>query len=171
MILCSVHSGVRAPDGCDIYCAHYQRIEKGGINVKKLWLVLFFVATLVMFGSANSTASSGGSDTNLTGELNSLVTNRVNVGDSSMSASAADVEGVIMDSQQAARLKPGYTFRRESRSSVSVWKTMREAALQMGTLTCTRPRKGACTAEFDGDRAKCSSACYFVSVRGGVRAQ
>ena len=170
MILCSAHQGVRAHDGCDIFCVHYQRIEKGEINVKKLWLVLFFVATLVMFGSADSTASSG-SYTNLTGDLNSLVTNKVNVGDSSVSASAADVEGVIMDSQQAARLKPGYTFRRESSSSVSVWKTMRDAALQMGTLTCTRPRKGACTAEINGDRAKCSSACYFVSVRGGVRAQ
>lgn len=144
-------------------------IEKGGINMKNLWLVLFFLASLVMFGAAGS-ARSGGSDTNLTGDLNSSLPNEVTVGDSGVSA-IADVEGVTIEHQQTARLKPGYTFRRETRSSVSVWKTIREAALQMGTLTCTRPRKGACTVEIGGDFAKCSSGCYFVGVRGGIRAQ
>jgi hypothetical protein len=138
--------------------------------MKKLWLVLFFVATLVMFGSAGS-ATSGGSDKNGTGDLNSLLPNQVIVGDSNVSAIAEDVEGVTIDRQRSAQLKPGYEFRRESRNSVSVWKTMREAALQMGTLTCTRPQKGTCTLEFSRDRAKCSSACYFVTARGGVRAQ
>lgn len=138
--------------------------------MKNLWLVLFFVASLVMLGSAGS-ATSGGSDTNFTGDLISSLPNEVTVGDPDGSAIAEDVEGVTIERQQLARLKPGYTFRRESRSAVSVWKTMREAALQMGTLTCTRPRKGACTAETNGDRAKCSSGCYFVAARGGVRAQ
>jgi hypothetical protein len=141
--------------------------------MKNLCLVFFFLTSLVMFGGAGS-ARSGGSDTNLTGELNSLLPNEVTVGSSVASAIAADVEGVIIEHQQLASLKPGYTFRRESRRSLSVWKTTRAAALQMGTLTCTRPRKGDkgdCYVEINGDYAKGNSACYFVGVRGGVRAQ
>jgi len=138
--------------------------------MKKLWLVLFFVATLVMFGSVGS-ATSSVSDKNCTGNLNSLLPNQIIAGDSKVSAIAEDVEGVTIDRQRSAQLKPGYEFRRESKNSVSVWKTMREAALQMGTLSCIRPQKGTCTLEFSGDRAKCSSSCYFVTARGGVRAQ
>jgi hypothetical protein len=90
---------------------------------------------------------------------------------SGMSANAVDVEGVTIERQRLALLKPGYAFRRESRSSVSVLKTVREAILQTGTLTCIRADKRACTVEINGDAAKCSSGCYFVSARGGVRAQ
>jgi hypothetical protein len=88
-----------------------------------------------------------------------------------MSANAVDVEGVIIERQRLARLKPGYTFRRESRSSVSVLKTIREAIMQTGTLTCTRADRRACTVDIGGDTAKCSSGCYFVGVRGAPRAQ
>jgi hypothetical protein len=91
-------------------------------------------------------------------------------GDSRVGANAVDVEGVTIESQRLAQLKPGYTFRRVSRNSVSVWKTIREASFQTGTLTCTRP-KGACTVDLGGDTAKCSSGCYFVGVRGAPRAQ
>jgi hypothetical protein len=93
------------------------------------------------------------------------------VNDSGVSANAVEVEGVTIESQRLARLKPGYTFRRESRSSVSVLKTIREASFQTGTLTCTRADKRACTVDLGGDTAKCSSGCYFVGVRGGVKAQ
>ena len=93
------------------------------------------------------------------------------VGVSGVSATPEDVEGVIIERQRSALLKPGYAFRRESRSSLAVLKTTNNAALQMGTLTCIRPDKRACTAEFGGDRAKCSSGCYFVGVRGGLKAQ
>ncbi|HUQ34713.1 MAG TPA: hypothetical protein VM095_21525 [Pyrinomonadaceae bacterium] len=90
---------------------------------------------------------------------------------SSMSANAVDVEGVTIEHQRTAFLKPGYVFRRESRSSVSVLKTVREAILQTGTLTCIRADKRACTVEFNRDIAKCSSSCYFVGVRGAPLAQ
>jgi hypothetical protein len=92
------------------------------------------------------------------------------VANSGVSAIPEDIEGVIMYDLRSAALKPGYAFRRESRSSVAVWKNTRDATMQMGTLTCTKPRKGACTVEFDQDRAKCSGQCYFVGVRGGTRA-
>jgi hypothetical protein len=91
------------------------------------------------------------------------------VGNSGVGANAADVEGVIIEHQQSATLKPGYTFRRESRSSVAVFKTLRDASIQMGTLTCTGRK--TCTVEINGDRAKCNSQCYFVGVRGGTKAQ
>ena len=136
--------------------------------MKNLWLVSFFVVALVIFGSSGG-AASGGSHTIFTGDLNSLLPNEV--GDSDVSAIPDDVEGVTIDHQRSARLKPGYTFRRESRASVSVWKTVREAAMQMGTLTCTKSQKGACTLDIGGDTAKCSSGCYFVGVRGGTRVQ
>ncbi|MDT4896842.1 MAG: hypothetical protein QOH25_1919 [Acidobacteriota bacterium] len=95
------------------------------------------------------------------------------VGDSIVNVNAAEVEGVTIEHQQLAILKPGYAFRRESRSSVAVMKTVRDASFQTGTLTCTSPRRrrGVCTVEFNGDRAKCSSSCYFVGVRGAPRAQ
>ena len=117
--------------------------------MKHLWLVLFFVASLVIFGSTGS-ATSGGSDKNFTSDLNPLLPNEVTVGDSDVSAIVEDVEGVTVESQRLARLKPGYTFRRESRSSVSVWKTIREAAMQMGTLSCTKPGKSVAATSFDG---------------------
>jgi hypothetical protein len=88
-----------------------------------------------------------------------------------MVANAAEVEGVTIERQRLALLKPGYAFRRESRSSVSILKTVREALLQTGTLTCTRADKRACTVEINGDVAKCSSGCYFVGARGGERTQ
>lgn len=91
--------------------------------------------------------------------------------DSVVSANPEDVEGVTIERQRSALLKPGYIFRRESRSSLAVVKTINNAALQTGTLTCTRADKKACTAEFGGDRAKCSSGCYFVGVRGGTLAR
>jgi hypothetical protein len=93
------------------------------------------------------------------------------VGGSNMNANAVDVEGVTIERQRLALLKPGYAFRRESRSSVSVLKTIRDAGIQTGTLTCTRADKRACTVEINGDAAKCSSGCYFVGVRGAPRAQ
>lgn len=83
---------------------------------------------------------------------------------------AADIEGVTIERQRAARLKPGYAFRRESKNSLAVLKTIGGAALQMGTLSCVK-KKGTCNAEFSGDYAKCSSGCYFVGVRGGVNSQ
>lgn len=135
--------------------------------MKNLRLVLFFGALLGVFGFVGSAMSGTG----FTSGLNSLLASKVTLGNAEVSAIAADVEGVIIEHQQTARLKPGYTFRRESRNSISVWKTTNAAALQMGTLTCTRPRKGDCSAEINGDYAKCSSACYFVGVRGGTRAQ
>ncbi len=92
--------------------------------MKKLWLVLFFVATLVMFGSAGG-ATPGGANKNSAGDLNTLLPNQVIVGDAKVSAIAEDVEGVTIDRQRSALLKPGYEFRRESKNSVSVWKTMR----------------------------------------------
>lgn len=135
--------------------------------MKNLRLVLFFGVLLGVFLFVGSATSS----TSFTSGLNSLLASKVTAGDSAVVTLAADVEGVIIEHQQTARLKPGYTFRRESRNSISVWKTSNVAALQMGTLTCTRPRKGDCYAEINGDYAKCSSACYFVGVRGGTRAQ
>lgn len=138
--------------------------------MKNLWLVLFFVASLVMLGSAGS-ATSGGSDTNFTGDLNSSLPNEVTVGDPDVSAIAEDVEGVTIERQQLARLKPGYTFRRESRSAVVRMENHERGRPANGDATCTRPRKGACTAEMNGDTAKCSSGCYFIAARGGVRAQ
>ena len=89
--------------------------------------------------------------------------------DSGVDAKAEDVEGVTIERQRVARLKPGYSFKRESRSSLSVLKTVREAAIQTGTLTCKGKR--VCTVEIGGDFAKCSSGCYFVGVRGGILAQ
>ncbi len=93
------------------------------------------------------------------------------VGDSGVSANPEDIEGATIERQRSALLKPGYAFRRESRSSLAVVKTTNNSALQTGTLTCIRPDKRACTAEFGGDRAKCSSGCYFVGVRGGTMAR
>ena len=88
-----------------------------------------------------------------------------------VSANPEDVEGVIIEKQRSATLKPGYAFRRESQSSLAVLKTSNNAALQMETLTCIRADKRACTAEFSRTRMKCSSSCYLVSVRGGVMAR
>lgn len=86
-------------------------------------------------------------------------------------ANVENVEGVTIDRQRLARLKPGYQFERESISSVAVLKISNGARLQTGTLICTKPGKNACRVEIGGDSAKCSSSCYFVGVGGGVRAQ
>lgn len=85
-----------------------------------------------------------------------------------------DVEGVTIYGHSSAKLKPGYEFRRESRSSVTVSKTVRNATLQMGTLTCRRAARDSvrpCSVEISGDRAKCGGGCYFEGARGGVMAK
>jgi hypothetical protein len=87
-----------------------------------------------------------------------------------VSANVVEIEDVVFNGEQA-RLKAGYQFQRESRSSLAVLKASNEARIQTGTLTCARPRKGDCTVKFYGERAACSSGCYFVGSRGGVRAQ
>ena len=93
------------------------------------------------------------------------------VGDSGVSAYPVDVEGVTIYSQQKALLKPGYSFKRESKSSLAVMKNLRDASFQTGTLTCTSPGKRICTVDFNRDRAGCSNNCYFVGVRGGIKAR
>lgn len=90
---------------------------------------------------------------------------------SGVRANAVEIEGVTIESQRLAHLKPGYSFRRESRNSIAVMKTIRDAILQTGTLTCTRTDRRACAVDIGGDTAKCSSGCYFVGVRGAPRAQ
>jgi hypothetical protein len=96
---------------------------------------------------------------------------RAAAADSVLSANPENVEGAIIERHAGASLKPGYVFRRESRSSLAVLKTTNSAALQTGTLTCVRPGKGACSAEFINNKARCSSGCSFVGVRGGVLAR
>jgi len=88
-----------------------------------------------------------------------------------VSANVVEIEGVEFFNGQKARLKAGYQFQRESRSSVAVMKTFRGAGIQTGTLTCTRPGRNLCSVKFNGDRAICDVNCYFVGYRGGVRAQ
>lgn len=96
------------------------------------------------------------------------------VSESGASKNTEDVEGVTIYTQRTAQLKPGYAFRRESRSSVSVLKTIRNATLQTGTLSCTRAARDSvrpCSVDIGGDTARCGSGCYFVGVRGGVKAK
>ena len=84
--------------------------------------------------------------------------------------SVADVPGVIINGQKA-RVKPGYKFERESKSSVSVWKIGTSvAAIQMGTLSC-RGQKKTCEAFIDRELAYCSGGCYFVGAPGGLKTQ
>lgn len=87
-----------------------------------------------------------------------------------VSANVVEIEGVEFNGQQA-RLKAGYQFQLESSSSVAVLKTSNAARIQTGTLTCTRPGRGGCSVKFYGERAICSSGCYFVGYRGGVKAR
>lgn len=86
-----------------------------------------------------------------------------------VSANVVEIEGVEFKGQKAL-LKPGYQFERESRSSLVVLKASNVARIQTGTLTCTGPKRG-CRVDIYGERAACSNNCYFVGVRGGVRAQ
>jgi hypothetical protein len=79
-----------------------------------------------------------------------------------------DVEGVTFDRQKAF-LKPGYRFERESITSAAVVKTSNVARIQTGTITCVSQRSRSCELFFSGFNAQCSSGCYFVGIRGGVR--
>lgn len=83
---------------------------------------------------------------------------------------ASDVEGVTFDRQKAF-LKPGYRFERESVNSAAVVKTSNAARIQTGTITCVGQRSRSCELSLSGFNAQCSSGCYFVGTRGGVRAQ
>jgi hypothetical protein len=84
--------------------------------------------------------------------------------------SMADVPGVIINGQKA-RVKPGYKFARESKSSVSVWKIGQGvASMQTGMLSCTG-RKKTCEAFIDRELAYCSGGCYFVGAPGGLSTQ
>jgi hypothetical protein len=83
---------------------------------------------------------------------------------------ASDVEGVTFDRQKAF-LKPGYRFERESVMSAAVLKTSNFARIQTGTITCVGQRSRSCELSFSRFNAQCSSGCYFVGVRGGIRAQ
>lgn len=84
--------------------------------------------------------------------------------------SMADVPGVIINGQKA-RVKPGYKFERESKSSVSVWRIGKEvASMQTGTLSC-KGQKKTCEAFIDRELAYCSSGCYFVGAPGGLKTQ
>jgi hypothetical protein len=98
--------------------------------------------------------------------LTETATARVSVA----SANVVDVEGVSFNGSKAL-LKTGYQFQLEGRSSLAVLKTSDVARIQTGTITCKRPGKGDCTVKFYRERAACSSGCYFVGYRGGVRAQ
>jgi hypothetical protein len=82
----------------------------------------------------------------------------------------SDVEGVTFDRQKAF-LKPGYRFERESVRSAAVLKTSNVARIQTGTITCVGQRSRSCELHFSGSQAQCSGGCYFVGVRGGIRAQ
>jgi hypothetical protein len=82
----------------------------------------------------------------------------------------SDVEGVTFDRQKAF-LKPGYRFERESGVSAAVLKTSNFARIQTGTITCVSQRSKSCELSLSGFNAQCSSGCYFVGVRGGIRAQ
>jgi hypothetical protein len=88
---------------------------------------------------------------------------------SGLGANAADVEGVTFDRQKAF-LKPGYRFARESVNSAAVLKISNVARLQTGTITCVGQRSRSCELFISGFSAQCSGGCYFVGVRGGVRA-
>jgi hypothetical protein len=85
------------------------------------------------------------------------------------SVRASDVEGVTFDRQKAF-LKPGYRFERESVNSATVLKTSNLARIQTGTITCVGQRSRSCELSLSGFNAQCSGGCYFVGVRGGVRA-
>lgn len=87
-----------------------------------------------------------------------------------VSANVVEIEGVQVNGQKAL-LKTGYQFQLESISSVGVWKTSNVARIQTGTLVCTRPGRGGCSVRIDRERAACSQGCYFVGVRGGVKAR
>jgi hypothetical protein len=90
--------------------------------------------------------------------------------DFSLRENASDVEGVTFDRQKAF-LKPGYRFARESVNSAAVLKISNVARLQTGTITCVGQRSRSCELFISGFNAQCSGGCYFVGVRGGIRAQ
>lgn len=82
----------------------------------------------------------------------------------------SEVEGVILN-QQKALAKPGYLFERESDTSASVIKIKNNARFQTGTITCVSQSGKTCHLSLSRSNAQCSSGCYFVGARGGVRAQ
>jgi hypothetical protein len=115
------------------------------------YLLLLAVMFVILFGSSVARTETS--------------TARVSI----VSANVVEIEGVTFNGSKAL-LKAGYQFQLESRSSVAVLKASNVARIQTGTLTCTRPRSSGCTVKFYAERAACSSGCYFVGYRGGVRA-
>lgn len=89
--------------------------------------------------------------------------------DLKLKGNASDVEGVTLDWQKAF-LKPGYRFEGVNSKTVAVFKISNVARIQTGTITCVGQGNKTCTVYVGRTQAQCSGGCYFVGVRGGVRA-